>query len=264
MRSLLGSAILSFEGMQSRKAVFTRRHVATTSCNCFQLIPLKKLVTEDLIQNAHTLFDGPPPPSSPVPSPHVGETTSTLTYGSPLSPEFSRLAEAQAVSSTTRHRSGLVGGIPTSTRSSFSSSHSDSPVEGRLTPTLTPLLRPLLGLSLSQTLKEGAETTTQEQVIPGARGTHAVETLPNSSPPEVVSLPPTSVADWWLPQPGLHQHPEAPTIPQSRPESALSYTSDFSLCSASLPSSTTGSPPSPTASLQSEMGTFSPAVSERF
>ncbi len=248
--------------MQSRKVAFTRRHVAMTCCNCFQLIPSKKLVTEDLIQNAHTLFDEPPPPSSPVPSPHVGETTSTLTYGSSLSPEFSRFAEAQAVGSTTRHRPGVVGDIPTSTH--FSSSHSDSPVEGRLTPTLTPLLGPLPGLSLSQTPKEGAETTTQEQVIPGARGTHAVDALPNSSPPEVVSLPPPSTADWWLPQPGLHQHPEAPAIPQSRPESALSYTSDFSLCSASLPSSTTGSPPSPTASLQSEMGTFSPAVSERF
>ncbi len=33
-------------------------------------------------------------------------------------------------------------------------------------------------------------------VIPEAIGTRVVETLPNSTPPEVVSLPPTSVAEW--------------------------------------------------------------------
>ncbi|KAH9029692.1 hypothetical protein EDB85DRAFT_1508865 [Lactarius pseudohatsudake] len=172
----------------------------------------KKLVMEDLIQNAYTLFDEPPP------------------------------------------------------QSSFSTSQSDSPVEGRLTS--------LLGLSLSQTPMEEAETTTQEQVIPGAQ---AVETLRNGSPPEAVSsLQSAPAAEWWLPHPGLHQHPAAPTIPPSRPESVLSSASDFSLCAtssisgaefppspASLLSDTTDSPPSPAASLLSSMGTSSPTMSER-
>ncbi|KAH9029690.1 hypothetical protein EDB85DRAFT_1509827 [Lactarius pseudohatsudake] len=215
-------------------------------------VHVKKLIMEDLIQNAHTMFDERTPPC--VTSP----------YGTVLSPELS-----QSGSSTTRHRPGFVEGIPTSTQSSFSISHSDTSVEGRLTP--------LLGLSLSQTLKDGTGTTTQEQVIPWARGTQAVETLLDSSPLEVVSLPPTSATEWWLPHPGLHQRPEAPTIPPSRPESALSSTSDFSLSAASLisgtefPSSpaasflsgTTDSPPSPAATLLSSMGTFSPTISER-
>ncbi|KAH9029682.1 hypothetical protein EDB85DRAFT_1508451 [Lactarius pseudohatsudake] len=210
----------------------------------------KKLVMEDLIENVHILFD-----ERAVPSP----------YGSFLSPELPRSAE---VGPTTRHPPSLVGQFPTSTRSSFSS-HSEPPVERRLTS--------LLGLSLSQSLREAMETTTQEQVIPGARGTQAIEMLDGSSP-EAASLPPTSTAEWWLPHPGLHQHPGTPTIPPSRPESVLSSTSDFSLSAASLisgtefPSSpvasllsgTTDSPPSPAASLLSSMGTFSPTISERF
>ncbi|KAH9169276.1 Rho GTPase activation protein [Lactarius sanguifluus] len=172
-------------------------------------VHVKKLIMEDLIQNAHTLFDERTPPR--VTSP----------YGSVLSPELSQSAE---------------------------------------------------------TLKDGTETTTQEQVIPWARGTQAVETSLDGSPLEVVSLPPTPATEWWLPHPGLHQRPEAPTIPPIRPESALSSTSDFSLSAASLisgtefPSSpaasflsgTTGSPPSPAATLLSSMGTFSPTISERF
>ncbi|KAH9057712.1 hypothetical protein EDB87DRAFT_1578446 [Lactarius vividus] len=165
------------------------------------LIPSKKLVMEDLIQNAHTLFDERPP--------------------------------------------------------QFSSSQSDSAVEGRLTP--------LLGLSLSQVPKEDVETTTQEEVIPRARGAQAVETLLNGSPPEAASLPPASAPEWWLPHPGIHQYPEAPTIPPSRPESVLSNTSDISLSAASLLSSTTEFPSSPAASLLSSTteSPLSPAASLR-
>ncbi|KAH9051869.1 hypothetical protein EDB87DRAFT_1836128 [Lactarius vividus] len=211
-----------------------------------------KLIMEDLIKNVHTLFDERTPPR--VPSP----------YGSVSSPELSQSA---GVGPTTRHRPGLVEGIPTSTQSPFSISHSDTSVEGCLTP--------LLGLSLSQTLKDGMETTTQEQVIPWARGTHAVETLSGGSPLEAVSPPPTSATEWWLPHPGQHRRLEAPTIPPSRPESALSSTSDFSLSAASFisgtefPSSPTasllsGTTDSPPASLLSSMGTFSPTISDRF
>ncbi|KAH8989334.1 Rho GTPase activation protein [Lactarius hatsudake] len=59
--------------------------------------------------------------------------------------------------------------------------------------------------------------------------------------------PQPPAAKWWLPHPGLHQHPEASTIPPSRPESVLSGASDFSLCAAS---SISGAefPPSPAAS----------------
>ncbi|KAH9051873.1 hypothetical protein EDB87DRAFT_630949 [Lactarius vividus] len=184
-------------------------------------VHVKKLIMEDLIENAHTLFD---------------ERTVSSPYGSFSSSELSLARPAE-----------------------------DIPVEV------------LPGLSSSQTLKEGAETTTQAQVILGVRGTQAVETL-NGSPPGAASLPPTSAAEWWLPHPGLHQYPEAPTIPSSRPESVLSSNSDFSLCAtssisgaefppspaASLLSGSTDSPPSPAASLLSPMGTFSPTISERF
>ncbi len=199
----------------------------------------------DLIQNAHTLFDGRPSPSPPVSSPNVVERTSTFTYGSLfLSPELSQPAEVEAMGSTTRHRPGLVGGILTSTQSSFSSLPSDAAMESRPTTTLTPLLSPLLGLPSSQTLTEGVETTTQEQVVPEARGTKVVETLANSTPAEVVSVPTTSVAEWRLHQSRLPPQPEAVTIPQSPPESALSSTSDFPLSSAT--------------SLQTGIGRFSP------
>ncbi|KAI9433264.1 hypothetical protein H4582DRAFT_2101673 [Lactarius indigo] len=180
-----------------------------------------KLVMEDLIQNAHILFD---------------ERTVTSPCGSFSSPKLSRPAQ---VGSTTQYRTGLVGGTPTSAQSSFSTSHSDTPAEG---------------LSSSQTLKEGVETTTQEKAIPGAQ---AVETLLNGSPPEAASLPPTSAAEWWLPHPGLHQHAEASTTPPSRPESVLSSTSDFSLCTTSSLSGAEFSP-SPPASLLYSMGDFLP------
>ncbi len=187
---------------------------------------------EDLIQNAHTLFDERPPPSPPVPSLDVAGTTSTYTYGSLLSPELPRPAEVGAMGSTTRHHPGLIGGIPTSTQSSFSSSPSDAAMESRLTPSLTPLLSPVMGLPSSKTLAEGVETTMQEQVIPEARGTKAVETLLHSTPPEVVPVSPTSVAEWRLRQSQLSPHPEAPRISQSPPESVLSSTSEFPLSSA--------------------------------
>jgi hypothetical protein len=193
---------------------------------------------EDLIQNAQILFDELPPP--------------TMSYDSFLSSE----------GSTTRHHPG----IPTSTQSSSPASHSDSPVEGRRTPTLTPFLSPLLGPTSSQTLMGSWEMTMQEQVIiPEPTGTQAVETSPNSPLPDVAYVPPTPVGEWWLPQPGLRQQPESPTISQSPSpsESVTSSTTDLSL-SASLLSSPAEYPSSPAASLLSEMGTFSPTVSERF
>jgi len=183
----------------------------------------KKLVVEDLIQNAQILFEECPLLSSPVPSPHTTETTSI---------------GAQAVSSTLRHLSGLVSDIPTSTQSSSSTSHSDSPVDGRLSSMPVPLPNPVLGLSSSQSR---VETTTQEQ--------DTSETLPTPiSQPEDAR---TSLDDseWWLPHPGLFPHPEEPTDPPSPPESVQSSTTEFSLSSTSLISSPNGSPPSPTASL---------------
>ncbi|KAI9453219.1 hypothetical protein BJY52DRAFT_1189777 [Lactarius psammicola] len=202
------------------------------------------LVMEDLIRNARTLFDERSSPSSPVPSSDVAETTSTFTSSSLLlTPELPRPAEAQAMGSTTRHRPELVGGIPTSTQSSFSSLPSDAAAESRRTPSQTALLSPLLGLPSSQTLTEGVEMTTEEHVIPEVRGTKAVELLPNSTLAEVVSVPPTSVAEWRLHQSRLSPHPEAVMIPQSPPESVLSGTSDFPLSSAT--------------SLQTGMGRFS-------
>ncbi len=67
------------------------------------------------------------------------------------------------------------------------------------------------------------------------RGTQAVETFSNSTPPDVVSIPPTSVVEWRSRQSRLPPHPEPLTIPQSPSEkSAQSSISDFSLSVASL------------------------------
>jgi len=191
----------------------------------------KQLVMEDLIQNVHTLFEERPPPSPTVPSPNVHTTMSTCTYSSSfLSPDSPQPAEVQALDSTTRP-AGIVAGTPTSTHPSLPST-SDAAVESRLTLPPTTLLSPLLGLSSSKTLTEGVEATTQEQAIPKA-GTTAVETLPNSTPQEVVSLPaPTSVSEWRLHQSRLPSHPEALTTPHSPPESVPSSMSDFPLSSA--------------------------------
>jgi hypothetical protein len=194
----------------------------------FQLTPSKDLVMEDLIQNVDILFDDKyHPPSPPVPSPDMTETMSTLTYGSFFSPGFPHPTEVQAMGTTTRHR-------PTFAQLSFSSLPLDAAMESHLSlaPSPNPLLSPLLGFPSSRTL------------IPEVRDSEAVETLPNSTLAEVVSVPPTSVAEWRLSQSRLPpHHPEAVTIPQSPPESVLSSTSDFARSSVT--------------SLQTRMG-FSP------
>ena len=57
---------------------------------------------EDLIQNAHILFDEGPSLSTPVPSAQVTETSSTVTYGSLFSnSKLPQSAEVQAMDSTT-------------------------------------------------------------------------------------------------------------------------------------------------------------------
>ena len=69
---------------------------------------------EDLIQNAHTLFDERPSRSEPFLSPCVAETTSTSTYGSLLlSADLPQQAEVEGMGSTTHHSRRLVGGILT-------------------------------------------------------------------------------------------------------------------------------------------------------
>jgi hypothetical protein len=184
---------------------------------------------EDLIQNAHTLFDERPSQSPPVPSSNVAETTFTDNYSSLFF--SSKLPGVQATGSTPRHRPGLVDGIPTSTQSSSS----DAPPESRLTPPPTTLLSPLLGLSLPKNLTEGVEMTTQEQLIPEGRDTEAIRTLPNSTPPDVGPLPTvTSVAEGQLHQSRSPPHPEALRRPQSplAAESLISSTSKFPHSSA--------------------------------
>ena len=189
---------------------------------------------EDLIQNVHTLFDERPSQSPP---PVVAEITSAYTYGSLfLSPELQQ--------PTTQHHPGFVDGIPTSTQSSFSSLPEGPAMDSRRTPSPPGLLSPLIGLPSSKTLTERVEASKQEQVIPEARAPKAVERLANSNLVEVVSNPPSSVAEWQLHQSRLPPHPAALTMPQSPPESVLSSMSDFPLSSAT--------------SLQTRMGRFSP------
>ncbi|KAN0140313.1 hypothetical protein V8E53_002209 [Lactarius tabidus] len=203
---------------------------------CKYVLGLDKITTnetpvmEDLIQNAHTLFDEDPSQSPPIPSSGAAETTSILTYGSFLSPEMPQSAEVQATGSTSQHRSGLVSGISVSTQSPFSSFPSDDSVESRLAQQPSGLLSPL---SWSKTLTEGAEMTTEEQLIPEGRATEAIGTLRNRTLPDAVPLTgAASVAEWRLHQSRLPPDPEALRIPQSPPESILSSTSEFPLSSA--------------------------------
>jgi hypothetical protein len=188
---------------------------------------------EDLIQNAHTLFDEGPSQPSPVPSSNVEETMSTDTYSSLFfSSEWPESAEVQAMASTSRHRPGLVDGIPTSTRPSFSSFPSP---ESRFTLPPIDLVSPPLGLSSPKNLTEGVETTTQERRMPKGAGTEAIRTSPNSTPPDVISRPAaTSVAEWRLQLSRTPPHPEALRRLQSplASESVLSSTSNFPRSSA--------------------------------
>ena len=197
---------------------------------------------EDLIQNAHTLFDEHPSPSEPVLSPNVADTTSTFAYDSLFSsPELPQQAKIDAMGSTTRHGPGLFGSTLTSTQSSSSS----LPMESRLIPpTRTTLLSPLPDFPSSKT-PIGGEMTTQEQVTVEGRGPNAVETFENSTPADVISIQPTSVDEWRLQvsQSRLPPHPEAQTSPRSPPESVLYSISDFPRSSAT--------------SLQTGMGRFS-------
>ncbi|KAH9165433.1 hypothetical protein EDB89DRAFT_2076851 [Lactarius sanguifluus] len=183
------------------------------------------LVLEDLIQNAKTLFDERPSSPSPIPSSSVAEATSAYAYSSLISSP--QPSEVQVVGRSTLNRPGL-GGIPTSTQSSFLSSPSDAAM-GCIT--------------LSQTPTEGAEMTAQEQVVPQARGTETMETLLNNTPPGAMPVPSTNVAEW-LRQLRVPPNPEPLTIPQSPPETVLYSTSDFSHSSAT--------------SLRTAMGPFSP------
>jgi len=218
LRHLLRVASHSDTNVMSVKALANQFSYAVFRGNAVLQdgVHMKVLVMEDLIQNVHTLFDERPSPPSPFSSPDVAETMSTLTYGSSfLSHEP---AEVQVVRPGHQHNLGFVGGIPTSTQSSFSSLvPSDAVMESRFTPLAAPVLSPLLGLS---SLTEGVETTAQEQVIPEVRGIKAVEILATSTPAEVVSVPLTSVAEW---------RSQQLRIP---PESVVSRTSDRPLSSA--------------------------------
>jgi hypothetical protein len=223
--------MLSFVGVQSFKTAFTSRHVASSCCNLFQLTPLEGLVLEDLIQNAHTLFDKRSSPSPPVPSSNVAEATSTNTYSSlSLILESPQSAQVQAMGSTIRHRPWLVDSTPTSrsTQPSFPSLPPDTAMEIRLASSPTPLLSPLLGFPSSRALTGGVETTRQGQVTSEVRDTE-VETSTNGVPAVVPAVPPprTYVAEWRSRQPQLRPlpQPEAGTMPQSPPESVSSNSS---------------------------------------
>jgi hypothetical protein len=174
------------------------------SIEFFQLIPPKRLVMNDLIQNVHALFDEPTP-SSPVSS-NVTETTPTT------HPYDSLFSSSELRQST----------ISTSAQLSSSSLPSVAATDCSRTSSLTGLLSP-------KTLTDGVEMSMQEQVIPKVRG---VETLGNSEPAKVVAVPLTSVTEWRLQQSQLSPQPEGLTIPQNPPESMLSSTSDVPFSSA--------------------------------
>ena len=178
---------------------------------------------EDLIINVHTLFDEHPSQAPPASSSDVTESTSAHTYSSlVLSPQLPQRTE-----------NGLVDRIPTSSQPSSASLPSDAAIDSRLTLSPTRLLSPpILGFPSSNSHTEGVKTTSQEEVISAVSGAKAVETLANSTPAEVISVPPTSVDEWRLRQAHLTSPPEALTTPQNPPESVPSSMSNFRPSSA--------------------------------
>ena len=124
---------------------------------------------EDLIRNAHTLFEERPSQPPPVPS-NVAEATSTHTYGSLfLSPGFPQSSEIQAMGSTSRHRPQIDDGIHASSQSS-SAFPSDGATVNCFAPPQATLMSPLRELSVSKMHTEGVKTTTQERLTK-AKGT---------------------------------------------------------------------------------------------
>jgi len=144
-----------------------------------------------------------------LPSPHAAETASPVHSGALLSAELPHPPDAMP------HRPGLVGVLPTSTQPLVSSLHSDVALESDFKPSPPAWPSPSLGLPSSNTVVERAETASQEQVTPEARGTEASV---NSPPPEVVAA---LVAEWRLCQSQLHPRPDAVT-----PTARRSYTHD--------------------------------------
>ena len=194
---------------------------------------------EDLIQNAHTLFDTRPSPP-PISSSYVAEATSNNTYGSMFTtPESSQAAQVQGTGSTIRNRPWLADGIPTSrsTQPSFPSLPSDSAMEIRLASSPTSFLSPLLGFPSPRVLAGGAETTpTQGQILPEGRDVEA-EKLANGIPAEVAP------STWSRPsQPRPLPQPEALQSPSDTVSSNSSYI-----------------PPSSATSLQTRLANFSPS-----
>jgi hypothetical protein len=161
---------------------------------------------EDLIRNVYTLFDDQPSTSPPIPSP-AEEATSTFPSDSFLGADLSQPSEVDSMGPTTRQLR-LAGVTPSIIQSYFSSLPLDVALESSRTPPPTTLPGTLLGLPLSNPLVGEVETNSQEQVTPEVRGTEAMgpEALANSPPPEVVSLPPTSVTELQLRQSQLPPH----------------------------------------------------------
>ena len=138
---------------------------------------------EDLIRNAHTLFDEHPSQPPPVPF-NMAEATSTDTYG--LSPGFPHSTEIYSTGSTSRHRPRHVNGIHASAQSSFSTSPSDGAAVNLFTPPQNALMSPLRGLSLSRMPTEGVQTNTQERPTK-TRGTEGKSRqLPYSEAPTIL------------------------------------------------------------------------------
>ncbi|KAH9057735.1 Rho GTPase activation protein [Lactarius vividus] len=181
---------------------------------------------EELIQNAHTLFDEPFSPS-PLPSAHVGSRFSNISYSSLFASTL--FAEPDAI--------GSDGSA--SARSSSTIFPSVSSVELSTPPRLPNLLpSPLMGLPLLETPTDGRYPPEPEQFIPEVRGSSVVTTLPHTPP----SL--TSATKQQLSQ----QEPylQARTIRHS-PQNSLRTSSAYR-------------PASSARSLQSRMRTFPPTL----
>ena len=195
---------------------------------------------EDLIQNAHTLFDTRPSPPPPISSSYAAEPMSTNTYSSLYTtPESSQPAQVQGTGSTIRNRPWLADGVPASrsTQPSFPSLPSGSAMEIRLASSPTSFLSPLLGFPSPRVLAGGAETTpTQGQILPEGRDVEA-EKLANGIPAEVAP------STWSRPsQPRPLPQPEALQSPSDTVSSNSSYI-----------------PPSSATSLQTRLANFSPS-----
>jgi hypothetical protein len=177
---------------------------------------------EDLIDNAHTLFDEQlPPPSPPLPPAPTEEPVPVISYGS----SYTKVAlphpgEAPGVDFTPQLPSRPTGSIHPSTRSnpplSPSRLRADPSASTRPAQSISPAgLPPRI-----QTTTDATGQPTWEPVVSNASPTGVVEKAPD--PPQGVVPPPTTTREQYQGE-QAESVPETPLTASSLTGSSLSF-----------------------------------------